>query len=149
MLPSTAPTGIFINIAESFIMCWFYHLDAFASLFAGRRVAGGWWGRRESSQQQRERKGNPRCFCTRKKRKKKRKAKQPDPVTAHRPGERSVSSVNRHSTTERPHESPRLLTSPSMGTQHCDNGAAAAGSLAELSIWSSGNGSIRLQMCFP
>lgn len=42
----------------------------------------------------------------------KKRAKQPDPVTAYRPGERSVSSVNRSSTTERPLKSPRLLTSP-------------------------------------
>lgn len=68
-----------------------------------------------------------------------KKADQPDPVTASRPGERSVSSVNRSSTTERPQKLPRLLTSPSVGKQYCDNGAAAAGSLAELSIWSSGN----------
>lgn len=109
-----------------------------------RKEGGGGRGR-ESSQQQLERKRHPRCFCARKK--KKEKAKQPDPVTAYRPGERSVSSVNRSSTTERPHKSPQLLTSPSMGKQYCDNGAVAAGSLAELSIWSSGNGSIRLQMC--
>lgn len=62
----------------------------------------------------------------------KKKAKQPDPVTAYRPGERSVSSVNRSSTTERPHKSPRLLTSPSIGKQYCDNGAAAAGSLGAV-----------------
>lgn len=144
MLPSATPTGIFINIAESFIMCWFYHLDAFASLFAGRRVVGDGGGSQASSSL--SVKETP-DVSVREKKKKNEKAKQPDPVTARRPGERSVSSVNRSSTTERPHKSPQLLTSPSMGKQYCDNGATAAGCLAELSIWSSGNGSIRLQMC--
>lgn len=83
-----------------------------------------------SSQQQLE------CFCASERGK---TGKQPDLVTAHRPGGRSVRSVNRSSATQRPHEPPRLLTSRSTGKQYCDNGAAAAGSHAELSIWRSGN----------
>lgn len=136
------PSLEYSSTLQSFIMCWFYHLDAFASLFAGRRVVGGGGGSQANSSL--SVKDTPDVSV---REKKKQKAKQPDPVTAYRPGERSVSSVNRSSTTERPHKSPQLLTSPSMGKQYCDNGAVAAGSLAELSIWSSGNGSIRLQMC--
>lgn len=64
-------------------MCWFYHLDAFASLFAGRRLVGGGGGSQANSSL--SVKDTPDVSV---REKKKEKAKQPDPVTAYRPGER-------------------------------------------------------------